>query len=286
MKGPSRPQRFRSTRSLPRVLGVLSDRRTISRIHQAFGASAHIVSSREQFEIMAARTLPDLIVVEARDSNGDSLAASVSRLRVLRPRATIAVYVNSSTANYHEVLRLGAAGATKLIISDLDDSPSALHYLAQVSASMSIASEASGSFAKHFREPHLSAIRYCLEHAVDNPVATEVAAALGISRRTISNWSVQMGFRGCRGMVSASRAIVAIGLLIERSCSPAHVVEILGFSSPTHLNSTLRRYAGTSIGEIRRCGETFEYWCEIVRAHSTPPIAFGMLDRTSNRSVQ
>jgi len=97
-------------------------------------------------------------------------------------------------------------------------------------------------------------IEYCIEHARAAPTVAQLAAAIGVHRKTLVNWMLQDHLPPPRAITGWCRILLAARLLEDPGRSVESVALDLGFGSGTELRNMLRRYTGLRAGEIRGRG--------------------------------
>lgn len=243
---------------LHRVCAIVRDDQEVGRLRDAFGPRLLLCDSCSEVK-QALRLAPvQLIVISPLYRENRSLAPEVKELRA-EGNTLIAVYADCRPGSVREVLLLGRAGADRLVLRDIDDSPHDLRRLAVQSDMSGVVQEISATAAPLLGERLFHVVQRVLEDIQGPPTAEDVARDLGVQRRTLTNWASAAGFRGALALIMRCRVLVAIGLLLRGS--PSEQVALrLGYSSAAHLSNTMYRYAGCRLQGLRAQGSV-EYWC-------------------------
>jgi len=257
----------------PAVLGVMRDPVGIARLHDAFGDGLRVLGVGSELECYLETNLVDLVIVEPWDSMGHSLAPVVRRISHQHHGPPVAVYVDCRPEAMREILHLGDAGATQLVVRDLDDNPSALRRLTRASTMSAVVSDAIGLAEVTVPDKLLTVVQFCLEHASRHVTAADIGHAAGVHPRTVHNWTKPLRLMGIRAVVSRCKLAIAIGLLLRDERSTEQVALTLGFSSTAALRNMLKRHTGLRPREVAEHGD-FTYWCHRLLANNCGQAAF------------
>jgi len=97
-------------------------------------------------------------------------------------------------------------------------------------------------------------VRYCLAHAPVAPPVAEVAAALGVTRKTVAARLAAEALPPASALVGWGRVLLAARCLEDAHRSAEHVVHALGFADTTGLRHLLTRYTGLRTEQVRARG--------------------------------
>jgi AraC-like DNA-binding protein len=261
------PQIHRPSLGHPAVLGVVGDPVGIARLHEAFGDDFRLLTTSSELESYLDTHLVDLIIVEPWDRVGHALAPLVRRISRQQHAPPIAVYVDRRPESIHETLHLGEAGATQLVVRDLDDNPSALRRLTAASTMSAVVSDAIDLAAAAVPEKLFKVVQFCLANANGHVTAADIGHATGVHPRTVVNWTRPLRLTGIRAVVSRCKLAIAIGLLLREERSTEQVALTLGFSSTAALRNMLMRHTGLRPREVTEHGD-FAYWCHRLLANT------------------
>jgi AraC-like DNA-binding protein len=219
---------------------------------------------RESEELLSeARKCPaDLLVVEPWDLAGRSTSAVIGTVRAefLQP-PPIAVYCDLRKESVKELVNVIRAGASEVILRDIDDDRFSLGRLLASSRLSSGFSEAAASADTIVPLELRLAVRHALYNASSGLTAERLAAEVGLRRRTLSKRARRRGLVGVRMLISSARVLLAIGMSARDRWCAEEIAANLGFSSAAGLRNMLKRHTGLSLpAAVRRGG--LEYWCQ------------------------
>jgi AraC-like DNA-binding protein len=193
-----------------------------------------------------------LLVVDV--AGFDGMLAGVRQLRDARPGHAIVAWCDARGLGSRRLLDLAQAGVTELVLRDVDD---LRHGFARI-----LAGAASRSLAEGVREAMLPEIpgalramfRFGIDHAHETLDVQGVAAAFGVTRRTLRNRLAQNGYPPPRVFLTWCRLLVASALLDQPGQTLVRVAHLMDFPNGHALSTLLRRYLGLGIIELRRRG--------------------------------
>ena len=253
------------TPSTPLILVILRDAKCVARFREAFGMRLCTLHRTADLEAILARRAVDLIVMEPWDTQGHQVAPVVRRLVSRRQWPPVVIYTDPCARSLRELPSLFRAGATAVVLRDVDDSPTALRQLLNETAISTLIAEAQSAARRHLAHPLLSIVESCLAVLPSNATAAEIAGMIGRDRRTLSKWAMRCSLRGLKEVRSRARLLVALGLITRAKYNAEQAAFVLGFSSGAHLGNTLRRHVGIGIRQIGPDGD-LSYWCRRVFA--------------------
>jgi AraC-like DNA-binding protein len=235
------------------------------RLHAAFGARLIVVPFR-QYRYLTSTLLSALttvgrsyLIVEAAASHSGSIAATIRALTPRRQLVGIAVYFDPYVHDHADLLRLGAAGATHVILRGINEDRQHLRWLLHedVCARLQDAVEDLPASLKAIAV-------FCVERARADRGSEALSGLCGVMAATLTTWARSAGFHDIDDFVSRCRVAQAIGYTLETDCSVEATALALGFASSGHLSRMLRRY-GLSHASTAFDWE-FEAWCRLLLA--------------------
>ena len=225
------------------VLALSGDAGGSARLRAAFGARLRTFDSPETLLDASRGTDVELVIVPWRDRDRCSLVTTVAAIRASRRSPPVRIYLERSAECLHSLVALSHAGASGVIVRDIDDDVLSLRRLLDLGLTRAM-EVVSVAVKRVVHERHQPLFLLCLEHVADPLRATGVASRLRVSRRTLSTWARQAGARGMRSLASKCRVLVAIELIRNSRRSLEQVAHELHFASSAHLHNTIRRYTG------------------------------------------
>jgi AraC-like DNA-binding protein len=236
----------RSTQDDGTILLLTPDAAGASRFRAAFGARLRTFESQALLLEASRRPDADLVIVPWRDHDGGSLVATVAAIRASRRSPPVLIHVDRGAECLHAVVSLSRAGATGVIVRDVDDDVRSLRHLLDRGSVARATETVMFALRRVIHERHLPLFVICLEQLHDPLPASTFARRLRVSRRTLSTWSRKAGAKGMRSLASKCRVLVAIEVIRESNRTLEQVAHVLRFASAAHLHNTIRRYTGAA----------------------------------------
>lgn len=192
-----------------------------------------------------------LVIVDAADSQGRSMASAIATIRHGFPSVPVLAYCTMPTGRSDVVVDVVRAGATGLIFRGIDDSRPAMRAAIISARRSSVAQQVHDEVALHLPPAAHPLLRYATSRAGDEPSVEDAAANLGVDRKTLFNW-----LRGCgrvrpREFINWVRLAIVVGMLEDPGRPAEHVALEAGFASGTAFRNMLQRYTGFRSSEIR-----------------------------------
>src|SRR5262249_55533289 len=97
-------------------------------------------------------------------------------------------------------------------------------------------------------------VDYCLDHSGQSLNVRDVAAALGIDRRTIVRRLTEARLPGPRELIGWCRLLLVARLLDDPARSIEQTALALDFASAAAMRNMLYRYTGLRVNEVRENG--------------------------------
>jgi methylphosphotriester-DNA--protein-cysteine methyltransferase len=196
---------------------------------------------------------PALVVIDALDSAGRSMASAVTSIRQGFPNVPILAYCSLSPSASSAVLDVARAGATGLVFRGVDDVGCAMRAALRCAVQCSVATRVHAGVVRHIPSAAQPLLRYAISRAADDPTVEDAAASVGVDRKTLFNW-----LRCCdiapREFINWIRVAIGVGMLEDPRRTAEHVALELGFPSGTAFRNMLQRYTGLNCSEIRNAG--------------------------------
>lgn len=238
------------------VAALVRDPVSRARLSDALRGDANVRYCGRLGEVVAMveTGLANLAIVDHRDYDGSSTLPGVRRLRDEYPSVPVVLYLPLSSEVSSAVLEFAKAGVSQMVFHGVDDLRSSLRTavnaaLDQVSA-VSLGAELEPLVPQTVRP----FVRYCLEHARRDLTVEEVAAALGVHRKTLVDRLRAAHLPSPRAMIGWCRLLVAARMLDDPGRTVEQVALKLDFPSGTALRNMCKRYTGLRTGEVRENG--------------------------------
>ena len=241
------------------VLALSIDVAGSARLQAAYGGRLRPFNSPAALLDASRGTDVELVIVSWRDREGRSLVTTVAAIRASRRSPPIRIYLERSAECLHALVALSRAGASGVIVRDIDDDVLSLRRLLDPGSLTRATEVVSLAVQRAVDERHQPLFLLCLEHVADPLSATEVASRLRVSRRTLSTWARKAGAKGMRSLASKCRVMVALELIRDSRRSLEQVAHELRFASSAHLHNMIRRYTGCTPREASKLDAS--EWC-------------------------
>lgn len=237
-----------------RVALLFGDRIAQARLSEAFRGFASLLMIEETADLedmlRADGSVCATVIFFSPSRQSESLRAA-ERLRAACPDHPVIGYVDPRTINSRFILETGKADLADLVLRDIDDSRAVLLRVLQNAEQRSIATrvveEMCDGLPRHARIA-LQFIGRRLREPLDVP---GIAAALGVSRRTLHHRLEQAGSPSVRELVGWCRVVFVTHQLCTANASLATIASQLDEPSWRNLNYLLRRYLGKGAQQLR-----------------------------------
>jgi len=193
----------------------------------------------------------DLVVVDAIDAAGRSMAPGIRAIRSGFPTIPILAYCSLSSGASATVLDAAQAGATGLVFRGVDDAGYAMRAAIRSARQHSAAQRVHDALSPRLPPAAQPFLRYAISRAGDDPTVDDAARNLGVDRKTLFNWLRRSGSIGPRELINWTRIAIGVGMLEDPRRTAEQVAMDLGFASGTAFRNMLRRYTGVNCSEIR-----------------------------------
>jgi AraC-like DNA-binding protein len=196
----------------------------------------------------------DAVVLPACDVAGLDATRIVREIATGRPRTAIVVWCDAGAHHSVEIRSLAVAGAHQFLFAGIDDHGVALR------AVLDLARRQCGAEWVMTRLGPVvpSRLHPMLEATLARPDAIktvpELAAALGVHRKTLFNHCRKASFLAPAELIAWGRLAMVAYLLETTACTIERIALELGYASDTALRNTVKRYTGQRAGQIRNVG--------------------------------
>lgn len=203
---------------------------------------------------MVEAGLANLVVIDHRDYDGTPTLRSVRRLRDEFPSVPVVMYLPMSALVSGAVMEYARAGVSQLVFQGVDDLTSSLR--SAVNAALDhVSAVAFGADLEPLIPPTIVPfLRYCLEHARRDITVEEVAAAMGVHRKTLVDRLKAAHLPSPRAMIGWCRLLIAARMLDDPGRTVEQVALKLDFPSGAALRNMFKRYTGLRTTEVRQNG--------------------------------
>ena len=184
----------------------------------------------------------------------DVAETALRRLRANFPVHPLIAYYNGRGLTPRSLIAIAQSGITELVQLDVDDSRLTFARILNSASRVTYAQTLADLLKNDVPEEIHSILLFSLEHAGRRLEVTELAATLGLSKRTLSWRMAQQGAPSPRLFLTWCRLLVASLLLNESGRTLDSVADQLNFSSGHSLGGVFFRHMGRGIIVLRRLG--------------------------------
>jgi AraC-like DNA-binding protein len=215
--------------------------------------TAHTVAQLEAMLRSAGERLR-MVIVSPRDDDDAPIAPSIREFRLRRPRVAIVGYCRAAHEESQDIIALASAGIHEIVFLDVTDWGNVLRQTFARARQSCGAAQAFDRLAPIVPASLQPLIEYCLYFPHLSTSVPRVAAALGVHRKTLVNYTQRSGLPGPSVLITWCRLIIAAHLLETRGDAVERVALALEYPSATALRNTLRRYCGYRPADLRTSG--------------------------------
>jgi AraC-like DNA-binding protein len=217
-------------------------------------ATVRYCARLSEVETMVEAGLTNLIVVDHRDHDGSPTLPSVRRLHDEYPSIPIVMYLPMSAVVSGAVMEYAKAGVSQLVFQGVDDLKASLRSAMNAALDHMSAITVSAELEPHIPPTVIPFVRYCLEHARRDITVEEVAAAMGVHRKTLVDRLKAAHLPSPRAMIGWCRLLMAARVLDDPGRTVEQVALKLDFPSGAALRNMFKRYTGLRTTEVRENG--------------------------------
>jgi AraC-like DNA-binding protein len=240
------------------VLALVVDECEQTRIREA---------ARGYYRIVCARTVGEFrnylgrnpaavwgALVEPVDAEGTSTVPLLTQLREMLPRAPLVGYCRLEAGSSRDLVALARAGVHDVVFRGFSNCRAALRAALVASEHAVVVSRVLAHLPTNINRNVRSLIEYGVLHGRALVGPAQVAAALGLHRRSLVNRCQRAGFPPPAQVLTWCRLFAVAGMLEQPACTIDYVAATFGFSSGTGLRNLIRRHLGVTGTELRSQG--------------------------------
>ena len=238
------------------VAALVKDPVSRARLTDALRGEATVRNCEHLSEILALveQGLATIVVLDHRDYDGNAALPAVRRLRDEFPSVPVVMYLPMAAVAAGAVMDYARAGVSQLVFQGMDDFKTSLRSAVDAALDQVSAGALASDLEPLIPSTIVPFLRYCLEHARRNITVEEVAAAMGVHRKTLVDRLKAARLPSPRAMIGWSRLLMAARLLDDPGRTIEQVALKLDFPSGTALRNMFKRYTGLRTTEVRENG--------------------------------
>jgi AraC-like DNA-binding protein len=237
------------------VIMCVASRIEAARVQSALPPNAIVRSARTCTDLermlRAAGDRLRMVIVAPRDDVNAPTARVVRDFTCRRPGVPLVGYCQPSNEQSRDIIELAAAGIHEIIFRDATDSGTVLRQTLSRASQTCGAAIAIQRLQDVVPDELRPLIEYCLYFPHLATSVPRVAAALGVHRKTLVNYTMRWGFPSPSVLIMWCRLVIAAHWLETRRSSVERLALALEFPSATAFRNTLRRYVGCRPAELR-----------------------------------
>lgn len=195
-----------------------------------------------------------LVVIDAADTAGRSMSPVIASIRRGFPTIPVLAYCLLRGVPSSTIVDAVRAGATGIVLHDVDDTPHAVREAVRSAKQASISRRIHDEVARHLSLNARLLLGYAIARAADAPSVEDAAASLGVDRKTLLNWLRESGDVSPSEVIGWTRLAIAVGMLEDPGRTAERVALDLGYPSGVAFRNMLRRYTNKTSGQIRADG--------------------------------
>lgn len=196
----------------------------------------------------------DVLVVDPLVLPQAPSVAAIAALRASHPAVPTVLYSALTPAACGALAEIGRGGVDELIVHDVDDAPSALLRVLKRQPGVALSAALLEELAPRLRTMP-ERVATAVERSVRTPSAFDdvpaLAAAAGISRRTLYRECDRAALASPRELLAGARVLRAYALLRDGRLAIEDTAAALRYSSPHHLANAMRWACGTTTARAR-----------------------------------
>jgi AraC-like DNA-binding protein len=251
----TRPHRIDRCRPHVLVLATTGDQQScmLRRLRVDYYLSIHQSCDEIIASVMAA---PDVaaILTDLWDAQGQPVAPTLKRVRNAFPAIPIVVCCRLAPESATELLEVARAGINALACRGFDDINAKLASILLQARHDCDATRILAAIRPYLRKNEVPIVDYCITHAQQRISVSQVAAALSLSRRTLSYRLATGRLLSAHSLIVWCRLLTAARLLQDSGRTVEAVALSLQFGSAAAFRNMLRRKAGLTPADLRACG--------------------------------
>jgi AraC-like DNA-binding protein len=203
--------------------------------------------------VMAA---PDVaaVLTDLWDAQGHAVAPILKAIRNAFPAIPVIVCCRLAPESASELLEVARAGINALACRGFDDINAKLASILLKARNDCDAMRVLAALRPYLRENEVPVVEYCITHARQRISVSEVAAALSLSRRTLSYRLATGRLLSAHSLIVWCRLLTAARLLQDSGRTVESVALSLQFGSAAAFRNMLRRQAGLTPVDLRASG--------------------------------
>lgn len=204
------------------------------------------------------------------DSIGAPSFDPVRQLKLMAPRTTVIAYVTMSLDRVHHIFDAGRYGFDGLIITDLDDGPSAFAKTLERASARGLGTLVrrivSGSGSPVARDAMMLAVTRAHEHLTP----ASLARILAVPPRQLSRELADAHYPSASRLIMWGRLLVSAELLDDPRYSAERIALVMHFPSGSAFRNTVQRYFGCTPRDLRERGGAL-YALDVLRRTVSHP---------------
>jgi AraC-like DNA-binding protein len=238
------------------VAALVKDPVSRARLTDALRNEASVRHCQRLVEVLALveQGLATIVVLEHRDYDGNPALPAVRRLRDEYPSVPVVMYLPMTAVASGAVMEYARAGVSQLVFQGMDDFKASLRSAINSALDQVSAVALSAELETLIPPTIVPFLRYCLEHARRNITVEEVAAAMGVHRKTLVDRLKAARLPSPRAMIGWCRLLMAARMLDDPGRTIEQVALKLDFASGAALRNLFKRYTGLRTTEVRENG--------------------------------
>jgi AraC-like DNA-binding protein/uncharacterized protein with HEPN domain len=228
----------------------------IDRLRGIVPATAQVVPFTDESSLLRAlaHARVTLTVVEPGGGTHDAAVRVLKKVSSSFPQHPLIAWCDLRRLEIPQLLDVARTGVQDIVRQDLDEMRHAFARILATATQRSISERIARALDDVIPVRLRPVFEYMLERADQRLTPEAVAAAFGISRRTLHDRLVSGGLPATGATIMWTRMLTASALLDQPGNSLGSVADQLQFHDHHNLGTTIYRYAGAGVRELRPRG--------------------------------
>jgi AraC-like DNA-binding protein len=259
------------------IVALVLGRELQARLREGLRARAPVRFISRCREVAPAVASADAaaVILELRDADGLPTAPTIRQLRQAFPGVPVLALCPVAQPSAQDLLAAAQAGVSGLILRDVGDAGSALREALDHADDDCTARRVLAELGDAVATEALPILEFCLTRARYRLTVEDVAAALGMHRKTLLGRLARAGLPAPLALIGWCRLLLAARLMQQRGRALEQIALQLDFPSGASLRNMLARYTGLKANAVRD-GQGFERVLAAFRgAIGSPPARLG-----------
>jgi AraC-like DNA-binding protein len=260
----------RNEARVARCLALVAGLEDRTRLRAALLGSAEVIFVASVADVLQAlrtdRSTIRAVILEARDAWGRPSAGLARQVTRLFPTIPVIGYCSVRSDDSQDIIALSSGGVHELLFKHQDDHAALLRRILQSADQACTADLVLHHLGEQLPPRVRPLVEYCLTSPEEAHSVEQVAQALGVHRKTLTNHCKAEGFAPPGAVVAWCLILLTAALLATPGATVGRIALQLNFSSGTALRNMLKRHTGLRPVDLRTPNALAELCARFLRA--------------------